>query len=91
MTDISLVQEFVILVYLWFYESQNVWNIWKSEMNRSYKLLTEYRLGDKVEKVTKEFSDILELMLSLNGKKQLITWIAMISILPGDTAYAWIT
>jgi hypothetical protein len=42
-------------------------------MNRSYKLLTEYRLGDKVEKVTKEFSDILELMLSLNGKKQLIT------------------
>lgn len=38
-------------------------------MNRSYKFLIEYRLGDKVEKVIKEFFDILELMLSLNGKK----------------------
>lgn len=60
----------------------------KSEWKRSYKPLSEYRFSGKVGKVMDKVPEEMLLMLSLKGKKQLIKWIRIKSILPGDTAYA---
>lgn len=60
----------------------------KSEWKRSYKPLSEYRFSSKVGKVMDKVPEEMLLMLSLKGKKQLIKWNGIKSILSGGTAYA---